>query len=623
MKKRNWDPNWKTLYADKIVTPQSAVASIKSGQRIFLGTGCATPVQLINALITRAHELADVEIIQLLTHGEAPNAYHELAKHFRVNSFFITANVRDIIQKGLGDYTPLFLSDIPRLFSSGQLPIDVAMIEVSPPDERGFCSLGVSVDICKSAAENARRIIAQVNEMIPRTRGNSFLHVYDLDFLVPIDLPVIEFRFSETRPEVSIIGDFVASLIDDCSTIEVGIGHIPQSILNFLKDKKNLGIHTNLITDTIIDLVKSGVINGSQKTIDRGKIVTSFCMGTTELYDLIDDNPMFSFQPIEYVNDPILIGRQHKMIAINLALEVDLTGQVCSDSLGTRLYSGPGGQTEFNWGAARSTHGKVIHVLPSTTQDGKVSRIVPHLSEGAEVVTTRGGAHYIVTEYGVAYLHGKSVHDRALALISIAHPNFRSELLRTAIEAKYVRSELAHVEGKILVGPQELKTAFLLSDGTQIYFRPIHPTDEPAIKRMFYTMSADSIYYRFMERLKSAPGKQLQDFVYIDHRNELMIVGTLPEADGERIIACGGYYLNPHTNRAEVAFIVEDKWHNRGIGTFLLKYLIQIARHDGIAGFTAEVLQENKSMQSVINKSGCTVKSLLDYGVYHFEIDFE
>lgn len=620
--KMGFDPEWKTKYKNMIATPQNAIASLKAGQRIFIGTGCATPVQLLNALSERAGELADIEIVQLLTQGEAPEAYHELAQHFRVKNFFITANVREIILKGLGDYIPVFLSDIPKLFSSGRMPLDVALIEVSPPDERGLCSFGVSVDIVKSASENARKVIAQVNEQMPRTHGVSTLNVYDLDILVPVDKPVLEFRLLEITEVTRRICEFVASLVDDGSTIEVGIGRIPQLVLKFLMDKKDLGIHTELITDSIIDLVEAGVITGSQKTLDRGKIVASFCMGTRKLYDLIDNNPMFSFHPTEYVNDPTVINQQNNMIVINVGLEVDLTGQVCSDSLGTRFYSGPGGQVDFNRGAALAQNGKIISVIPSTTKDGKVSRIMVHLSEGAEIVVTRGGVHYVVTEYGVAYLHGKSIQERALALISIAHPDFRPQLLRDAIKAKYIQTELADVEGKILIGPKELTTAYLLDDGTQIKFRPIHPTDEPAIKRMCYGMSEDSIYYRFMSRLKFVPGKQIQDFVYVDHRNELMIVGTLPEAHGEHILTCGCYYLNPQTNRGEVAFIVEDNWHNRGIGTFLLKHLIQIARRDGIAGFTAEVLQENKAMQAVFNKSGCKVKSVLEGGVYSFVLDF-
>jgi acyl-CoA hydrolase/RimJ/RimL family protein N-acetyltransferase len=602
------DPRWKEKYKDFIFTSDEAVKKINPGDRVFVGTGCATPIQLLNSLVKRAGELADIEIVHLLTQGEAQYAATELVGRFKVNSFFIAANVRDIIQKGFGDYTPIFLSDIPRLFKSGQTPLDVALIEVSPPDERGFCSLGVSVDIVKSAAENARIVLAQVNDQMPRTMGDSFMHIQDFDVVVPVDLPVIEVIPREPAEEIRKIGQFIAALVEDGSTLEIGIGRIPQAVLEFLNAKKDLGIHTEMLTDSIVDLIEAGVINGSQKTVDRVKVVASFCMGTRKLYDYIDNNPVFSFHPTEYVNDPFLISQQHRMVAINVALEVDLTGQVCSDSLGSKFYSGIGGQVDFNRGAARSHNGKAI--------------IVTYLTLGAGVVTTRGDVHYVVTEFGVAYLHGKNVQERALALISIAHPDFRAELLRSAIEAKYIRSELKDLEGKIMVGPQELRTSFILTDGTQVNFRPVHPTDEPEMRDLFYDMNENSIYYRFMGRLKQAPRKQIQDFVYVDHRNEVSIVGTLPEASGEDIIAVGGYYLDPKTNRAEVAFIVNDKWHNRGIGTYLLRYLMQIARRNGIAGFTAEVLQENKSMQSVFHKSGCLIRSRLEDGIFHFEMEF-
>ncbi|MBN1766514.1 MAG: GNAT family N-acetyltransferase [Sedimentisphaerales bacterium] len=619
----NMDVNWKDHYKSRVVSAEMAVKKIQPGRRIFIGTGCAQPVELVQAMVARAKDLSDTEIVHLLTLGEAPYAVNELVDNFRVNSFFIAANVRDIIQQGLGDYTPIFLSDIPRLFSSGQLPLDVALIQVTPPDEHGMCSLGISVDIVKSAAENAAVVIAEVNPQMPYTHGESTINIDDIDVLVPVDRPLFEVQPPESTEETRKIGEHVASLVEDGSTVELGIGQIPQSVLEFLNNKHELGIHTEMFTDRMIDMIASGVITGTRKSIDREKIVASFCMGTQKLYDYIHDNPVFSFRPTEYVNDPFVIGRQSKMVAINVALEVDLTGQVCADSLGTRFFSGIGGQVDFNRGAARSTGGKAIIALPSTARDGKISRIVSKLTPGTGVVTTRGDVHYVVTEYGVAYLHGKSIQERSLALISIAHPDYRVQLLEEAIDAKYVRKDLKEVEGKISVGPQELATYMILDDGTQVTFRPIHPTDEPRMRDLFYALSQQTIYYRFMKEMKRIPRKQVQDFVYVDHRNEVAIVGTLPEAHGEDIIAIGRYYLDPKTNRAEVAFTVRDEWQNRNIGKFLLKYLITIARRNGISGFTAEVLRENKAMQAVFHKAPCQVNSHLNEGVYSFELIFE
>ncbi|MBN2497735.1 MAG: GNAT family N-acetyltransferase [Deltaproteobacteria bacterium] len=621
-RKPSYDPAWQEKYSKMITTAEEAVSHIRPGQRVFIGTGCAQPQELVRALTARSYELADTQLVHLLTMGDAPYAHKELSQYFSVNSFFISDNVRDIIQEGLGQYTPIFLSDIPGLFDSGQLPLDAALIHVSPPDERGMVSLGISVDIVKSAAENAALVIAQVNPRMPRTLGDSFLSVHDLDYLVPVDAPLLEAAAPEPDEVTRKIGEYVAGLVEDGSTLELGIGRIPHAVLEKLGDKQDLGIHTEMLNDAIIDMVESGVVSGRQKSIDRGKVVASFCTGTRRLYDYIDNNPVFAFHPTEYVNDPFLIAQQHKMVAINVALEIDLTGQVCADSLGTRFFSGIGGQVDFNRGAARAEGGKAIIALPSTAKGGSVSRIVAQLSAGAGVVTTRGDVYYVVTEYGVAYLHGKSVGERALALIGIAHPSFREELLHRAIEFKLLRPEMADVEGKLRIEPPEMRTTYLLDDGTQINFRPMLPTDEPRFKDLFYALSQQTVYYRFMSHLKRIPLKQIQNFVYVDHRNDVAIAGTVPEAHGDEIVAIGRYYLDPQTNRAEVAFVVRDEWQGRGIGKFLLRYLATIARRNGIRGFTAETLRDNKAMQAVFYKSGFDVKSRLNDDVYSFTIDF-
>jgi acyl-CoA hydrolase/GNAT superfamily N-acetyltransferase len=618
----NRSRDWKEEYADLIATPERAAARIRPGQRVFIGTGCAQPQELVRALSDRSGQLADIQIVHLLTIGDAPYAHRELANYFSVNSFFISDNVRDIIQEGVGNYTPIFLSDIPRLFSSGQLPLDVALIQVCPPDKNGMCSLGISVDIVKAAAGNARLVIAQVNEQMPRTCGDSFLSVYDLDILVPVDVPLLESELPEIDETTRKIGAYIAGLVDDGSTLELGIGRIPHAVLKNLKDKRDLGIHTEMFTDAMVDMVESGVINGSRKVIDRGKVVASFCLGSKKLYRYIDNNPAFSFHPTEYVNDPFLISQHHKMVAINVALEVDVTGQVCSDSLGSRFFSGIGGQVDFNRGAARGDHGKAIIALPSTAAEGTISRIVASLSPGAGVVTTRGDVHYVVTEFGVAYLHGKSVAERTIALIGIAHPDFRAELLKKSVELKYLRPELAEVGGSLRIEPPEMRTSYLTEDGTKLSFRPMLPTDESSYRDLFYQLSAESIFKRFMSHLKRIPQKQVQNFVFVDHRSAVAIVGTLPEAHGESIIAVGRYYLDPATNRAEAALVVHDDWQGKGIGGFLMNLLATIAKRNGISGFTAEVLRHNKAMQAVVDKSGFKVVSKLEEDVYCFEITF-
>lgn len=618
-----YDTEWQKKYEDMVLSPRNAVARIRPGQRIFIGTACAEPVELVQALTDRAGELSDIEIIQLLTKGDAPYASSNLSECFTVNSFFIGKNIRQHIQKGLGDYTPMLLSDIPRLFSSGRLPIDVALIQVTPPDARGKVSLGISVDIVKSAAENASLVIAQVNPRMPRTHGDSCLDIYDLDILVPVDRPIIERESEPTRAETLRIGEHIAALVKDGSTVEFGIGSIPQSLVGFLRSKKDLGIHTEMLTDSIVDLIESGAVTGKRKTLDRGKVVASFCMGTRRLYEYVDDNPLFSFRPTEYVNDSYVIARQHKMVAINMALEVDLTGQVCADSLGSQFYSGIGGQVDFNRGAAQSKGGKAVIALPSTADDEKVSRIVTRLTPGAGVVTTRGEVHYIVTEYGAAYLHGKSVQERALALISIAHPKFREHLFREALEANYVHQEMAEVDGRFVVPSHEMNTSLLLEDGTQVNFRPVRLTDEPLMRDLHYDLSQETLYYRFMSRSTRFGHRQIQNFVYIDHRKDVAIVGTLPEAHGEDIIAVGRYYLDEKSNRAEVAFVIRDDWQNRHIGSFLFSHLITLAKRSGISGFTAEVLRENKRMQAIFNHCGLKVTSRLEDDVYSFQIDFD
>lgn len=624
-----YDQDWQQKYKDMISTPTQALTHVQPGQRVFIGTGCGEPVQLVSAMTKRAGSLANVELVQLITKGKAPYAEKRYAECFTINSFYIGSNVRGMIQEGMGDYTPILMSDVPGLLNSGVLPLDVALIQITPPDERGKVSLGISVDIVRSAAENASLVIAEVNPNMPWTHGDSLMDVYDLDILVPVDEPIIERESHSLHPVSEKIAREVATLIPNGATLEFGLGRIPgvgrvpQAVMKCLHGKKHLGIHTEMISDSIIELIESGAVDGSRKTVDRGRVTASFCMGSRKLYDYIDDNPLFCFRPTEYVNNSSVIGKQKRMVSINMALEIDLTGQVCSDSVGGRFYSGIGGQVDFNRGASFSEHGRSIIVMPSTNEDGSRSRIVTTLQPGSGVVITRGTVHYIVTEYGVAYLHGKSIQERVMALISIAHPDFREQLFQEAIDHKYLRPNLSGLGDRFIVpGEEFMRTSFLMKNGTQVNFRSIRPTDEPHMRDLLYDLSQETVYYRFMSRQQRFTHRQIQDFVYIDHRRDVAIVGTVPEAHGEEIIAVGRYYLNEQTNKAEVAFVIRDGWQNQGLGSFMFRHLITIAKRNGISGFTAEVLRENRRMQAIFNHSGYKVKSSLQEGVYHFEIEF-
>jgi acetyl-CoA hydrolase len=409
-----------------------AVKAVRSGQRVYIGGGCGVPVVLAGELARRAPELRDVEIIHILTAGTSAWVTPEASSAFRVNSLFIGPNVRGAVREGRADFTPVFLSEIPRLFREGHLPIDVALIAVSPPDEHGYCSYGVEVGVTKPAVESARVVIAEINPRMPRVWGNSFIHISRIDYCVEVDYPLPEFRQGEPAPLYSRIGRHVADLIEDGATLQMGIGAIPNAVLDYLGDKRDLGVHSEMFSDGIIDLVQRGVITGARKTLLPGKLVAGFVLGTERVYRFIHNNPIIEMRTTDFTNDPFTISRNDKMVAINAALQVDLTGQVCADSIGTKFYSGVGGQADFIRGAARSKGGKPIIALPSTALGGTVSRIVSTLEPGAGVTTSRNDVHYIVTEYGVAYLYGKTVRQRAEALIAVAHPDFRADLAAAA-----------------------------------------------------------------------------------------------------------------------------------------------------------------------------------------------
>lgn len=435
----------KGKYFEKFVTAEEAVRVIRSRDRVYIHSGCAYPKVLVDAMTARKNELYDVEICHLMVFGDAPYMKPEMQGHFRHNGFFLGANTRKQVNEGMADFLPIFLSEIPALIrNDSKHKVNVVLIQVSPPDAHGFCSMGVAVDCTKSAAEAADYIIAQMNPRMPRVHGDSFIHISEIDYIVETDQALQELPGAglSKRPEefeiYNKIGENVASLVSDGATLQLGIGAIPNAVLEQLGSRKDLGIHTEMFSDGIIPLIESGVINCSKKSLLPGKIVTSFVLGSNALFKYIDDNPLIEIRPTDFVNDPFTIARNDKMTAINSAVQVDLTGQVCADSIGYSFYSGFGGQVDFIRGSARSNGGKPIIALPSTVKNETLSRIVTHLDEGAGVTTSRGDVHYIVTEYGIADLHGLNIRERVRSLINIAHPKFRDELEKFAKDKKYI-----------------------------------------------------------------------------------------------------------------------------------------------------------------------------------------
>ncbi|MGC9307248.1 MAG: GNAT family N-acetyltransferase [Thermoplasmatota archaeon] len=615
-------------YPKKFATNLERVfENIHGGDKIFIGTGCGKPSYLVKQLAdyveSNPKAFADAEIFHVWTLGVAPYVKPKFEMNFRHNAFFIGDNTRDAVNKGMADYTPIFLSEVPDLFHRDVIPVDVAFIQLSMPDEHGYMSYGISVDIVKSAVENADIVIAQVNEHMPRVLGDCFIHIKDVDYVIPHDEPLLEYETGDVDETTDAIGKNVARLVEDGATIQVGYGNIPDAVISSLEGKQDLGVHTELLTDGVVELIKKGIVTNEKKAIHRDKTIASFCMGHKKTYDYLDNNPEFEFRPIEYTNRPTVIAQNYKMTAINTALEIDLTGQVTAESLGHQFYSGIGGQADFMRGAALSEGGKNIIALRSTAKNGEVSRIVPFLKEGAGVTLTRGDVHYVVTEYGSAYLHGKNIRERAVALISIAHPKFREQLLEEAKKAHLVYPDQIMVTGQGGIYPVDLEKYVRLPEGKRVLLRPVKPSDEELLKDLFYNLSNETIYKRFMGVKRYLPRQQLHELVNVDYSKNMAIVATIGEEEREEIIGVGRWGLDEDTNSAEVAFVVRDDWQQHGIGTELLRYLTQIAKRRGLYGFTADVLVNNQGMLRLFEKMDFEMEKELRDGVYHLRMHFD
>lgn len=611
--------DWKERYADKITTPGGAIRAIPRGRRVLIGSGAAEPARLVNAMAEEGHHLADNEIVHLLTLGPAPYVKAGLEKRFRHTAFFIGANVRDAVAEGRADFMPVFLSEIPQLITSRRVRVDVALIQVSPPDAHGYVSLGVSVDIVRAAIDTADLVLAEVNPNMPRTHGDSFLHTSRIAHLVPVDDPLPE-REAEALDEVDrAIGRNIASIVPNGATLQMGIGKIPDAALAALENHKDLGVHTEMFSDGVMKLVEKGVINCRKKTLLPGKIVTSFVMGTRALYAWVHDNPFIEMRPSSFTNDPFTIARNDKMVAINAALAVDLTGQVAADTLGGRFFSGIGGQVDFIRGASRSRGGKPIIAMRSTAKNGTVSRICAALEPGAGIVTSRGDVHYVATEYGVADLWGKNIRQRALSLIEIAHPDHRADLLAGAKQRRYVFADQVVTRA---IYPWEEARREALRTGEDVLVRPTRLSDEDGLQDLFYRLSDESTYRRFMSFKRAHPHEEMLELVNLDYEQNMALVVTHTDNDCEEIIGMARYDVDPATRVADIAFVVRDEWQNKGLGTVLMRRMTEIAKARGLAGLSADVLASNKTMMSIFQKSGLSIRSDLRDGTYHLELCF-
>jgi len=618
--------DWKKLYPEKFAAEDEIFSHIRRGDHIFLASGCGEPQYLIQAMMryVESHPKAfyDAEVMQVYSFGLAPYADTKFKSNFRHNSFFIGNNTRGSVNRGSSDYTPISLSDVPALMERGIVTIDVALIQTSPPDQHGYLSLGVSVDMVKTATDKSPLCIAQVNTNMPRTHGDGFLHIKDVDFILPHDEPLLEIKGAVATELTDRIGNYVARLIQDGDTIQVGYGSLPNAIVSNLFAKRHLGVHTELLSDGLVNLIKAGVVDNSRKTINRGMTVAAFAMGTRETYDFLHDNPAIMFRTIDYTNDIRLIARQDNMVAINAALEIDLTGQATSESIGNTFYSGIGGHYDFMRGALLAKNGKTILAVKSTAHNDTVSRIVPVLSEGAGVTLNRGDVRYVVTEYGIAYLHGKNIRDRAMSLIAIAHPRFRPWLIEEAKRRGLIFRDQAFIPGSRGEYPENLETFRTTKTGLTIQLRPVRMNDESAFKDFLYSLSDKSLHRRFLSKRQDIPHERLQDFVIIDYTKEMVILAVTGQQDNETIVAVGQYGIDEASHTAEIAFAVRDDHHNRGIGQTMLTYLTYLARREGLLGFTAEVLVENKPMLHVFEKGGFDIKKKSDAGVYDLKMMF-
>jgi acyl-CoA hydrolase/GNAT superfamily N-acetyltransferase len=613
--------SWQEKYASKIFDSATAVKKIQPGSRVVIGSAAGEPRELARALAAQAGMLDDIELITMYNLGDTPYAKANMAGTFRCNTLLIgNESMEMAVNQARADYTPVSLSSVPKLFTAGRWPVDVAVIMVSEPDEHGYVSLGVSVDVTLAAVEAAKIVIAQVNKNMPRTGGNSLIKVDKIDALVSFDEDLPEIGGWDGNPAIAnAIAAYVSPMVSDGSTVQFGTGGLPDAIAATLTDKKDLGVHSGFISDGVMKLIQAGVVTGKNKSIDKGQVVASFCVGSKELYKFINNNPEIVLKSSDYTSDLRVVAKQDHMVCINQATQIDLTGQVVSDSVGTKFTSGIAGQADFIRGANYSASGKSFIVMPSTmkNEDGQtVSSIVSELEPGTGVRTPRSDVNYVITEYGVAYLHGLSMRQRAMALINIAHPNFRSELLHAAKHRHLV------YPNQILPAvtpppPASLTTKYESPDRRRVMVRPIRPDDEPFIRDMFYSFSEQTVYLRFHHAIKALPHDKLQGFCNVDFQNEVALVGVAGPIEALQIVAIGRYFIQKDGTEADLAFIVRDDFQRQGLGSYLFEQLVDVAKSRGIKKFTADVLSENAGMLKIFKRSNLNVVTENEEGVVH------
>jgi acyl-CoA hydrolase/L-amino acid N-acyltransferase YncA len=584
---------------EKITTAENALSKIQPGDHIFVGSACATPRTLLRALEAMEKNLADVELFHFLTDGAIFQKDGTAHTNFKHRVFFVGTDMREAVKKYQADYAPVSIAQVPRMIDNGGIVVDVALIQTSLPDEHGFVSLGVSVDIAKSAIKNAKTIIVELNSNMPRTLGDTNISVDRIDHMVLVDMPVIEYLHPPADTVAEQIARYIARIIENGSTLQVGLGQIPNEMLKYLSDRRDLGIHSDVITEPIIDLIEKGVITGNAKSIHKGKIVCSYCMGTRRLYDFVDNNPMFLFHPIDYVCNPAIISLNTKLISVTQAFAVDLTGQVCGDQFEGEFYGGVSTQPDFLRGAASSPGGKPIICLSSTTEDGRKSRIRSLLQKGEGVTIPRSEVHYVITEYGSAYLFGKTIRERTLSLIEIAHPDFRAILLDEAKELGYVRQDQI-LKSKVAY-PADEEREVVLKNNEKILIRPSKASDIQGLQEIFYDLTSKDVYTRFFSPLKSLSISMAEQLCNVDYENEMAFVAVAGDREKNFIVGSSCYFVDPSTLLVEVAYMILPAFQSVGLGAALQQRMVEYAKSKGFRGFTAIILTENKKMLKLAN----------------------